>query len=161
MRRPRENSICFAVHSLRKTLSKSHDKNAYPGGTVKDFVVEKHLDYFVRNGNLKRNFTFWWRHTKPDGSMHYKQVGLQKKKSQRGRRWDEWVYSPFEKNSVTIVRLACMIKCRKQTTESMRGLVADHANGPDGWRLADWRKLRVIPAEEDDDRGWWGSGQSL
>ena len=90
MRRPRENSICFAVHSLRKTLSKSHDKNAYPGGTVKDFVVEKHLDYFVRNGNLKRNFTFWWRHTKPDGSMHYKQVGLQKKKSQRGRRWDEW-----------------------------------------------------------------------
>ena len=161
MRRPRENSICFAVHSLRKTLSKSRDKNAYPGGTVKDFVVEKHLDYFVRNGNLKRNFTFWWRHTKPDGSMHYKQVGLQKKKSQRGRRWDEWVYSPFEENSVTIVRLACMIKCRKQTTESMRGLVADHASGPDGWRLADWRKLRVIPAEEGDDRGWWGSGQSL
>lgn len=156
MRKPREDSQCFAVHSLRKTLAKSHDKKAYPGGTVKDFVVEKHLDHFVRRGCLKRNFTFWWRHTTPNGSVHYKQVGLQLKKAQKGTRWDEWVSSPFEKNSVTIVRLACMIKCRKQTAELMRGLVADHANGPDGWRLADWRMLRVIPADEDPDRGCWG-----
>jgi hypothetical protein len=84
MRKPREDSKCFAVLSLRKILASSHDKNAYPGGTVKDFVVEKHLDVFVSNGNLKRNFTFWWRHTKPDGSIVYKRVGLQRKKSQRG-----------------------------------------------------------------------------
>ena len=83
--------------------------------------------------------------------MTYKPVGLQRKPSQRGNRYDMWVRSPFESNSVTIVRLACMIKCHKQTTAKMEGLVADHNNGPDGWRLADWRKLRVIPAEEDDD----------
>ena len=85
------------------------------------------------------------------GTVTYKEVGLSKKRSQRGNRFDMWVWSPLEGNSVTIVRLACMIKCRKQTTAKMSGLVADHNNGPGGWKVADWRKLRVIPADQDDD----------
>ena len=158
MTRPRTDSKCFAVHSLRRVLARTNRSDGYPGGTVKDFLVEKHLGHVVKNVNLERNFTFWWRWTLPGGEKQYKKVGLHRKKAQRGNRWDEWVRSPFENNSVTIVRLACMIKFNKQTTESMRGLVADHNNGPCGWCVADWRKLRLIPWDEDDDRGWWISG---
>ena len=158
MPRPREDSKCFAVRSLRKTLRHSNDLNAHPGGTIKDFLVEKHLDHFVCNGILRRNFTFWWRWSEPGGEVKYKRVGLNPKKAPKGTRWDEWVRSPFEQNSVTIVRLACMIKCNRQSKDLMDGLVGDHNRGPGGWRVADWRLLRVIEASEDDDRGWWFSG---
>ncbi len=57
--KPRSDSSCFAVHSVRKTLAHNKRAGGFPGGTVKDFVVEKHLDHFVTNLNLKRNFTFW------------------------------------------------------------------------------------------------------
>ena len=157
MPEPRSNSTCFAVRSLRRTLADSRRPGGFPRGTVKDFLVEKHVEHFVRNVNLRRNFSFWWRWTLPCGEVRYKRVGLQRKKSQRGVRWDEWLRSPFEGRCVTIVRVACMIKCRRQTTEAMEGMVADHNNGPNGWPVADWRRLRVIPADEDHDRGWWVS----
>jgi hypothetical protein len=128
-----------------------------PAGTTKDFVVEVHLDHWVHNSNLKRNFTFWWRWTQPDGDEHFKKVGTTRKKA-KGHRWDEWMRSPFEGMSVQIVRVACMVKCNRHTSASMKGMVADHNNGPSGWRVADWQKLQVIPADEDNDRGWWGTG---
>ena len=56
---------------------------------------------------------------------------------------------------VSIVRLACMLKSRKYTSASIDGMNTDHSNGTDGWRVADWRCLRIIDAAIDPDRGWF------
>ena len=188
---PREDSSCFAVHALRKTLAGGKNPaRDFPRGTVKDFVVEKHLLYFKKNVNLQRtvvwgrsdaratqavrsndsdaiaacaikvhselldgaavllrpcfgranvsiypsgNFSFWWRWTEPKGDVTWNRVGVTRKRAPKYTRWDEWVWSPFERNSVPVVRLACMIKTRRYTTASMHGLVADHNNGAGGW----------------------------
>ena len=66
--------------------------------------------------------------------------------------------SPFEHNSVLIVRLAAMIKSGRHTTQSMKGLVGDHHCGPGGWRTLDWRRLCVTTADTDPDRGCWVNG---
>ena len=49
--RPRESSVCFAVHALRRTLKGAKNNDDHPAGTKKDFLVEKHLDKFVTNGS--------------------------------------------------------------------------------------------------------------
>ena len=67
MSKPFKRSKCFAVRSLRKVLKANNDPGAYPKGTKKDFVVEKHLRHFKKEENLRRNFSFWWRWTQPDG----------------------------------------------------------------------------------------------
>ena len=152
---PREDSECFAVHALRRRLAASRRPDGHPAGTVKDFVVEKHLDVFMKNGPLRRNFTFWWRWTRPSGVVKWKKVPGTTRRATRGRRTNEWMLSPFEGRKVQVVRVAVMIKCRRQSTALMQDMVADHNNGIGGWHTADWRLLRAIDADADDDRGWW------
>ena len=154
------DSTCFAVGHLKQGL-KGSKRTGIKAGTVKDFVVEKHLTVF-RQGTQHhtRNFTFWWRWTHPNGFKTWKQVSTKavKNKGSEGNRWDERLWSPLEKQSVSIVRLACMLKSRKYTSASIDGMNTDHNNGPDGWRVADWRRLRIIDAATDPDRGWFNPG---
>ena len=158
MSAPDPESSCFAVGVLRKTFRDSKRANGVKCGTTKDFLVEKHLGIFRRGTRYhQRNFTFWWRWTHPNGLKTYKKVSTTAVKN-KGNRWDERVWSPLEKCSVSVVRLACMLKSRKHTAQSLEGMVADHNNGPDGWRVADWRRLRIIDAATDPDRGWYNSG---
>ena len=116
--------------------------------------MEKHLGRWAQRGCVRRNFSFWWRWRRPSGEESFKPIDGSVKRASRGWRYDEWVRSPFERRSVPIVRVACMVKCHRQTTALMDGLVADHNNGTRGWGVVDWRLLRVIPADEDPDRGW-------
>ena len=158
MSEPDPDSSCFAVGLLRKELKGGKATNGMKSGTVKDFVVEKHLEVFKRGTRYhKRNFSFWWRWTHANGMRTWKKVKTSLTKN-KGHRWDERVWSPLENNSVSVVRLACMLKSRKYTTASLEGMNADHNNGPDGWRIADWRRLQIIDAATDPDRGWYNSG---
>ena len=158
MSAPDPDSSCFAVGCLSKELKGSRNSSGHKSGTVKDFVVEKHLTHFRRGTRYhQRNFTFWWRWTDANGCKTWKKVPTTLKKN-KGHRWDERVWSPLEKGSVSIVRLACMLKSRKYTSASIEGMNTDHNNGPDGWRIADWQRLRIIDAATVSDRGWCNSG---
>ena len=158
MSAPDPDSVCFAVGVLRTVLKDNKSKTRIKSGTVKDFVVEKHLDTFKTvTRHHKRNFSFWWRWTHTNGLRTWKKVSTTSVKN-KGYRWDERVWSPLEKRPVQVVRLACMLKSRKYTTQELEGMNADHNNGPDGWRVADWRRLRIIDAATDPDRGWFNNG---
>ena len=154
--RPRKSSVCFAVHALRKTLRGRTRLDGRAPGTVKDFLVEKHLDKFVSNGpRLRRNFTFWWRWTSPTEEIKFEEIPANAKPHSRGYRVDEYMKSPFENQSRPVVRVAVMVKFRRYSNESMEGLVSDHNNSVGGWHTMDWRKIRAIPWDEDTDRGWF------
>ena len=76
----------------------------------------------------------------------------------KGYRWGEKGWSSFEKRTVSVVRVACMVKSRCHTTTAMEGPNADHNRGPGGQNVADWRLLRVTDVATGPHRGWFNSG---
>ena len=107
--------------------------------------------------DAQRNCTFWWRWKHNNGITTWKEIQGTEVKG-KCYRWTENMWSPLEKRMVSSVRLACMVKSRRHTTSSMKGMNGDHNRGPGGWNVADWSHLRVIDAETDPDRGWFNSG---
>ena len=123
---------------------------ALRNGSTKELEVHLHLQRWVRDGPLRRNFTIkftWYR----DGRMlRTRDLGISLK-ANKTRRMDWRCRDPFTGRVSTLHAVAARIKEQRYGVHDMDGLWGDHNNRWGGWSTLDWSKLRTIHANTDED----------